>query len=600
MRRLNNRHRLILVWTLRIGIVLVAITLWAIASGTGESNPVIPGQHVEGLTSVLSRGSDDRVSPIRFEDVTAASGLSFRHFPAERASLLPEDMGSGVACGDYDSDGLTDIFLVNFSSSLLKPRPAAGSPGGCRLYRNLGEMRFEDVTGASGLDLSGYGMGAAWGDYDNDGDLDLYVTTYGDNMLYENAGDGTFTNVTQESGANDPRFSTGCNWSDYDRDGDLDLYVCNYVDFILRESDRDLSSRQYGKEQPSTLNPSAYAPQSNSLFRNNGDGTFEEVAVVAGVADASGRSLSASWVDMNNDGWPDLYVANDVSNNGVFLNRGDATFEDVGPSSLAADYRGAMGIAASDFDNDLDMDLLVTHWIAQENALFRNMFIDPMFDADAAERLWFLDAADEVGLGQVSLDTVGWATGFVDFDNDGRRDLWIANGSTFEMLQDRRRLRPQPPFIFWNRGDEDFIDVAESASDSLSKPVVARGGASADFDQDGCVDLIMLAHGGGARLFKNVSEPIGHWMRVLLKQPGGNRFALGARVYITTGSATQMAEVGAGSSYLSQDELAIHFGLGDHRSVDEVRIVWPDGGTEVKKDLPSNRAFTFVRASDDL
>lgn len=594
MRAWNKRHRLILAWTLRTAAVLLVIAIWSVATRDDERISVAPGDAVEGLTSVLTQGVEGAASPIRFRDVTASSGIAFRHFPAERASLLPEDMGSGIACGDFDGDGLTDVFCVNFRASLVDPPSRDQSVGRCRLYHNLGGMRFEDVTERSGLGFVGYGLGAAWGDYDDDGDLDLYITAFGDNALYENGGDGTFKNVTDRAGVNDSRFSTGCSWADYDRDGDLDLYVCNYVDFVVREPDRGISSRQYGTAQPYTLNPSAYPPQANALFRNNGDGTFTEVAEAVGVADVTGRSLSASWLDMDNDGQVDLYVANDISNNGVFVNRGDGTFEDVGPPSLAADYRGAMGIAVSDFDGDLDLDLLITHWIAQENALFRNMLIDPMFDATTESRLWFLDSADTVGLGQVSLDAVGWATGFVDFDNDGRRDLWIVNGGTFEQVEDRRFLRPQRPFLFWHRGEADFVDVAQQASPALREPFVGRGGASADFDQDGRVDLIMLTHGGGVRVLRNVSETPGHWLRVRLRQRGGNSFALGARVYLTVGGDTHVVEVGAGSSYLSQNESVAHFGLGRHSSIETLRIVWADGVTEVHTNVSVDQTVTFM------
>ncbi len=543
---------------------------------------------------MLSQGARDDTSPIRFEDVTSASGVAFRHFAAKRASLLPEDMGSGIALGDYDNDGLTDIFCVNFAGSIVDALPEDEPTARCRLYRNLGNMKFEDVTERSGLGLVAFGMGAAWGDYDNDGDLDLYVTSFGDNALFQQNPGGVFVEVTDRAGANDSRFSAGCSWMDYDRDGDLDLYVANYVEFTPREEDRNVASRQYGAGQPYTLNPSSYAPQPNALLRNNGDGTFVDVGVAVGVDDPTGRSLSATWVDMNNDGWADLYVANDVSNNGVFLNRGDGTFEDIGPPSLAADYRGAMGIAVSDFDNDLDVDLLITHWIAQENALFRNMLIDPMFDASTDSRIWFLDSADEVGLGQISLDAVGWATGFADFDNDGRRDLWIVNGSTFEQPENTRLLKPQRPFVFWNRQRGEYVNVASEALPESIGSFVGRGGAAADFDLDGRIDLAILVHGGELILLRNVSDPAGHYLRLRLQQRGGNSAALGARAYLSSGGQTQMAEVGAGSSYLSQNDSIVHFGLGEHDVVDSLRVVWPDGKTEHHSDLTADRTIVLV------
>ncbi len=596
----NKRHRLLVAWTLRSGVVLVAVVVVSIATLGDKEEAVLPGAEVDGLTSMLTRkaGTDD--STIRFEDRSTESGITFRHFPAQRSSLLPEDMGSGVACGDYDGDGLTDVFLVNFAGPITEPLPGAekgftaqqpehtaqhmaqggGNIASCRLYRNVGDFRFEDVTESSGLGLIAFAMGAAWGDYDNDGDLDLYVTAYGNNALFANDGHGRFVDVTAETGTQDDRFSTGCSWSDYDRDGDVDLYVSNYVAFEFREADRDVTTRQYGSEQPYTLNPSAYAPQPNSLFRNDGDGRFTNVADTAGVANPTGRSLAISWADLSNDGLPDLYIANDVSNNGVYRNRGDGTFEDVGPASLAGDYRGAMGLAVDDFDGDQDLDLLVTHWIAQENALFRNMLIDPLFDAQAATRLWFLDSADELGLGQQSLDTVGWATGFVDFDNDGKRDLWVVNGSTFATLEDRRVLIPQRSLIFRNRGRTGYIEVGATTCKRLSEPMVGRGGAMADFDRDGRVDLIIQQHGGAPVVLRNTSDSGGHWLAVRLRQNKHNRFALGARVYVVSQHGTQMVEIGASPSYLSQDDVTGHFGLGPDPSIEAIRIVWPDGSEE--------------------
>ncbi|MCH7995417.1 MAG: CRTAC1 family protein [Planctomycetes bacterium] len=309
MRPWNKRRRLLLQWSIVTTLILGATIAWSLASRSPDEEAVLPGAQVEGLTSVLTREASGASIPIRFEDVTDRSGVRFRHFPAERASLLPEDMGSGVAVGDYDADGYPDLFFVNFSGNLLHEHPFDADDGSARLYRNVNGDHFEDVTDHAGLGLTGYGMGAAWGDFDNDGDLDLYVTTFGPNVLYENLGNGRFKDVTAQAGVQDGRFSAGCSWADYDRDGDLDLYVCNYVNFVFREADRDRIERQYATEQPYTLNPSAYRPQPNSLFRNNGDGTFEEVALSAGVADETGRSLSASWVDFDNDGWPDLYTA---------------------------------------------------------------------------------------------------------------------------------------------------------------------------------------------------------------------------------------------------------------------------------------------------
>ncbi len=593
MPRLNRRHSLLVRWSAISGVA-TAVVCGAVLFASRSERLVIPaaGAHVEGLTSVLRTALGDSTTPIRFDDVTRQLGIAFRHFSAKRSSLIAEDMGSGLAWGDYDADGFPDLFLVNFAGPVLPGASDDREQGRSRLYHNIGGERFEDVTEQAGITFAGFGMGACWGDFDNDGDLDLYVTAYGENVLYENLGDRTFRDVAERTGTNDPRFSSGCTWGDYDRDGNLDLYVCNYVDFVFRDGDRSLADPQYA-EQPYTLNPSAYNPVPNALFHNNGDGTFTDVAVAAGVDDPKGKSLSAAWIDMDNDGWPDLYVANDVSFNGVFRNRGDGTFEDIGASSLSADYRSAMGLAVSDFDDDGDLDLFITHWIAQENALYRNMLIGDR-NPSTAGRLWFLDAADQFGLGQIGLDMVGWAAGFVDFDNDGRRDLWMVNGHTFERVQGGDRvLVPQSPFIFWNQAPKPFVDVAASSCPRLALPFVGRGGAEADFDRDGRIDLALSVHGGEPILLRNVSSPAGHWSRILLRQTGANTNAIGARAYLTTGSVTQMADVGSNPSYLSQGDLPLHFGMGPTNRVDRLRIVWPDGTEEIRTDLPVDVQLRF-------
>lgn len=593
MPRWNRRHSLLVRW-LAISGVATAMVCGTVLFFSRSERLVIPaaGAHVEGLTSVLRTGLGESTTPIRFDDVTHQLGIDFRHFPAGRSSLIAEDMGSGLAWGDYDGDGFPDLFLVNFAGPVLSGAAVDRERGRSRLYHNVRGERFEDVTERAGITFAGFGMGACWGDYENDGDLDLYVTAFGDNALYENLGNGTFRDVTERSGTNEPRFSSGCSWSDYDRDGNLDLYVCNYVDFVFREGDRNLPDPQYA-EQPYTLNPSAYDPLPNALFHNNGNGTFTDVSLAAGVADARGKSLSAAWADMDNDGWPDLYVANDVSFNGVFRNRGDGTFVDIGASSLAADYRSAMGLAVSDLDDDGDLDLFITHWIAQENALYRNMLIGDR-NPSTTGNLWFLDAADQIGLGQIALDMVGWAAGFVDFDNDGRRDLWMVNGHTFEkMMGDERVLVPQLPLLFWNRGTRPFVDVAAQSCPRLADPFVGRGGAEADFDRDGRLDLALAVHGGEPIILRNVSSPSGHWIRVILRQTGGNTYALGARAYVTAGGATQMAEVGSNPSYLSQGELALSFGLARADRIERLRIVWPDGSEETHGDVPVDAELRF-------
>jgi len=547
---------------------------------------------IKGLTSVLDREITADIATIRMHDATRDAGIDFIHFPGTRRSLLPEDMGSGVAWGDMDDDGDPDLFLVNYASSMLEPIDAHGDAGLCRLYRNDGGA-FVDVTHDVGLDAPIRGCAAAWCDYDGDGDLDLYITAYGPNRLYRNDG-GLFEDVSREAGVDDSGFGAGVAWFDADGDEWIDLYVCNYVDFEYREGDLSRRERQYGAEVPFTLNPSSYPAQPNRLYRNNRDGTFTDVAAESGVADPRGRSLGAAPFDFDLDGDIDLYVANDVSANGVFRNRGDGTFEDIGAISLAADYRGAMGMAVGDLDRDSDFDLFVTHWVAQENACFENMHSENWIGNDGERRLFFMDTAELLGLGQISLKTVGWSTGFADFDNDGLDDLWVVNGHTLEDADDPTRLRPQAMQLFRQIAGEGFFEVAEQACGALCEPMVGRGGASADYDGDGRVDLVLVGHGEPVRLVRN-STPAGNAVRLRLRQPAPNTRALGARVQVSTTSGTQAKQIGASAAYLSQDGLDLAFGVGAETHAD-VQIVWPDGETLTLPRVEAGPLLEVVRA----
>ncbi len=543
-RGINKRHVLMLRW----GVPTVLLTIGAaiaVVFLTQRGDPMAPGEDgsIDGLTSVLARETTDDMVTISLQDQTDESGIVFKHFPDTRRSVLPEDMGSGVAWGDYDDDGDQDLFIVNFAASILEPLPKEAGAGSSRLYRN---------------------------------------------------DDGVFTDVTEEAGVGDDGFGTGIAWFDADSDGWIDLYVCNYVDFKYHEDDLARREKQYGAEVPFTLNPSSYKPQPNRLYHNNGDGTFTDVAEASGVDDPTGRSLGAAPFDFDLDGDVDLYVANDVSANGVFLNRGDGTFEDIGASSLAADYRGAMGMAVGDMDRDDDFDLFVTHWIAQENAAFENMHSADWKDDQGNRRMFFMDSAEMLGLGQVSLKTVGWSTGFADFDNDGLDDLWVVNGHTLEEEQDATRLRSQHMQLFRQVPGEGFFDLGEAAGESLATPLVGRGGASADFDRDGLVDLLVVEQGGAPRLLHNVSELAGNHLTVQLRQTPPNTRALGAIVRVRSGDITQMRQIGGQAAYLSQDMLDVHFGLGDFEVAD-LEVTWPDGMVSEHRQIPAGSLVRIVR-----
>jgi len=580
---------------LRYSAAALAMTLLVIA-GVSFVEWERNGNSDSGIVDVLARGLPEDAPVNRFTDVTARAGITMRHFPATRTRMLPEDMGSGLAWGDCDDDGFDDLYVVNFAAPVGTAAATLATLPGNALYRNRGDGTFEDVTTAAGVGLAAFGMAAAWGDYDGDGDTDLYVTNYGRNVLYRNEGACRFTDTSEAAGVSGDDYSAGAVWGDYDGDGDLDLYVADYVVFDEARKPQGTPAMQYGKVVPFTLNPASYDPAANHLYRNDGGGRFTDVARAAGVANEAGRSLSAAWADWDADGDLDLYVANDISDNAFFLNRGDGTFEDVSTATLTADYRGAMGLAVGDYDGDADLDFFVTHWIAQENALYEN-HRSPDAASAQDEPLLFTDVADLVGLGAPGLDYVGWGTGFVDFDNDGRKDLFVVNGHTLEDDADTSRLLPQRMQLFWNRGEEGFFELSEVAGPPFERLLVARGAASSDYDRDGDVDIAVLAHGAGVVLMNNGGTPGAHWIEIDLRQEGGNRRAVGATIRLDGAAGGQLVPVGGAASYLSQDSLTAHFGLGEQEDIGRVVVRWPDGTEEAFTGLAADARHTLVRGT---
>ena len=583
---MSRRQRLIRRWLLLGGLPVVAVAVALVVADRTGHTPYVAGEETEGITRTLDRGAaapgEDPV--LRFTDVTAEAGVGFRHFPFRRTGQLAEDMGSGAAWGDYDGDGLDDLFLPNLAAPLgVSESEMARSQATDRLYRNRGDGTFEDVTAAAGVGAAHRANGAAWADYDDDGHLDLFVTAWGDHLLWHNRGDGTFEDATEPAGlAVDHGFWNGETWSDIDRDGDLDVYVCGYVQYV-EESPEKLATRAGGNQEfPFTLNPSSWPSHANRLFVNRGDGTFKESSGPAGVACERGKSLGAAWADLDADGWPDLYVANDVSDNALYLNQHDGTFEDYSYAAVVADYRGAMGIAVADWDADLDLDLFVTHWIAQENALYSSQLTD--FEGDErASGLLFVDDADRVGLGQIALDLIGWGTAFVDFDNDGRLDLFVSNGSTFQNRRDTSQLVPMDPHLYWNRGaDEGFYEVGAEAGIRPDPAGVGRGAAFSDWDRDGDVDIVACQHGGPVRLLRNDSRT---GKSASLRFVANGRDAIGARIVAHVGDRAVLHEVGGGPSYLSQSSRDWVVGLGEADRIDRLEITWPDGTAETREDL---------------
>ncbi len=590
------RHKLAV--RLAIAAALLIGGAAALQLRRGREAGYIPGERTEGLVDTLGRRIPDDRPAVGFTDTTRESGLSFHHFPAVRTGRLPEDMGSGVALGDIDGDGWTDVFLVNAAGAL--PDAAKGfdpEAGRSRLFKNLHDGRFEDVTARSGIDLVALGMGAAFCDVDSDGDLDLFVTTFGHCRLFQNDGTGRFRDISRESGVDGPEgFWTGIAVGDFDRDGAVDLYVCGYVRYRESEVAGGKRASQYGVDIPVLLNPSAFEPERNLLFRGRGDGTFEEVAKKLGVENTTGRSLSAVMCDLTGDGWPDLYVANDVSDNAFFVNRGDGTFEDRTNAALLGDYRGAMGLAVGDFDEDGDQDIFITHWIAQENALYVCV---PQEGAGAAAPRTpvFMDSADHYGLGQIALDMVGWATGFIDYDNDGHLDLFAVNGSTIPIAGDTTHLAPMAAQLFWNAGAKrGFFEVGQASGEFFRKKHVGRGGAMFDFDLDGDEDLVIMLHGEGAVLLRNDGGSRNHSLLLRLREPRGNRFALGSRIDLRAGNLGRSALTDTQGSYLSQHAVGeTAFGLGSATSVDEIVVTWPDGVKERAGPMAADSLVTWER-----
>ena len=592
--RLTRRRRLLLI-TGASAVAFVAVaSVAAVRMQRGEA-AYRPGDDVDGVTAELARSLPPDYPRVHFTDATDAARIAFRHFDGTRKSWLPEDMGSGAAWGDYDGDGWMDLAVANEAGSLDRSDDERRrSPARLTLYHNEHDGTFTDVTERAGLGLRGSLMAVAWADYDDDGHLDLLVTAHGHNALYHGNGDGTFTDRSAASGIGAPEgFWTGAAWGDYDRDGRLDLYVTGYVVFSRKSTNTGVTGK-YDVENPASINPLAFAPERNLLFHNEGNGTFTERGAAAGVSDRAGRGLAASWVDLDEDGWLDLYVANDVSRNALYRNRGDGTFEDVAEVSHVSDYRSTMGIAVGDWNEDGAQDLFLTHWLAQGNALYDNQLHRRRAET-ARATLGFMDESDRFGLGQQSLDFIGWATSFVDYDNDGRLDLFVVNGSTLQRRDDPASLVPMQSKLFWNRGPtEGFFDVSPVGGRYFQTPHVGRGGAFADYDNDGDVDAFIVNHGARAVLLRNDGGNRNAWLQIELRGTKGNRAGLGATVRVVTGGSEQVRQVGAQGPYLSQNAPVESFGLGASLRVDTVEVRWPSGTRDVRVGVPARQRLRIV------
>lgn len=526
-----------------------------------------------------------------FEDVSGAAGITFRHFHGRRSSLLPEDMGSGVCFVDVDGDGRDDLFFVD--SVPLDPAKREG-PAQDALYLNRGDGTFAAVPSSAVPAGPSSGMGCLFVDTRGRGRRDLLLTGYGGLRFYRALGAGRFADATRESGLADARWSAGACAGDYDGDGRVDLYVPHYVDFAADRVPRRAATERGGFNIPVALSPNAFRSVGGSLFRNEGDLHFQDVTSRSGTRNATGKELQCLFADLDQDGRPDLYIADDVTPDVLLRNRSDGTFADVTNEAWLGDVKSSMGLALGDFDGDGDDDLAVSEWIAHEKSLYINLLAERRGKDKPGHRLHFADGNAAAGLGESTLDSVGWGIVFFDYDNDGRLDLMIANGSTFERRDDTEKLVPQRLQLFHNEGDGTFRDVSDKAGPAFQIPINARGLATADYDGDGRVDVVVSVNGGQALLLRNTIKNDNHWLELSLRSADANRDAVGARVVLVADGEPQTRQVTAGGSYLSQNSFTVHFGLGKASRASRVEIFWPSGRRQVLTGVASDRRLTVA------
>ncbi|MGH9405050.1 MAG: CRTAC1 family protein [Terriglobia bacterium] len=519
-------------------------------------------------------------APLRYEEITRRAGIHFVHYSgAFGKRFLPETMGSGCGFIDYDNDGRPDILLANGMDFPGHPRRHTTQ----KLYHNNGDGTFTDVTRRAGLDIEMYGMGVAVGDYDNDGYDDLYLTGLGEARLLHNERNGTFKDVTRSAGVNNTGFGASAAWFDYDRDGRLDLFVCNYVKWSEKT---DIYCSLDGRNK-SYCTPEAYPGDTCRLFHNLGNGRFEDVTGKAGIYDPTGKNLGVAIIDYNGDGWPDIAVSNDTQPSKLYRNNRNGTFTDVGVEAGIAFSedgiaRGAMGIDAADFDDSGRPSLLEGNFSNQMLGLYHN-----------EGRGFFIDIAPSSAVGRASLLSLSFGLFFFDYDLDGLDDLFAANG---HIAPDINRVQPQVsyaevPLLFHNLGASHFQNVGRELG--FVEPLVARGAAHADIDNDGAPDILLTTNGGPAHLYRNAGGGRNHSLRIKTVGTRSNRDGMGARVRVKTPSGESERTVHSGSSYCSQSELTLTFGMGSEDQADHVEIVWPSGHQDFVKSLRAGFTYTI-------
>jgi hypothetical protein len=518
---------------------------------------------------------------VRFTDITAQAGITFKHVASPEKKYIVESMSGGVAFFDYDNDGDLDIYLVNsLNVDLVKTKGKTKS----ELYRNDGQGKFTEVGVKAGVSDIGWGMGVAIGDFNNDGFEDIYVTCLGPDHLFKNNGNGTFTDVTDKAGVSDRRWSTGASFLDYDRDGDLDLFVSNYVDFDVNNLPEFGQGQtcQY-KSIPVQCGPRGLKGAGDSLFRNNGNGMFTDVSKAAGVSDPDGfYGLGVVTSDFDDDGWIDIFVANDSTPNFHYRNNGDGTFKEIGFNAGTAvnengSEQGCMGATAGDYDHDGKIDLFVTNFADEYNTLYRN-----------DGRNSFTDVSYAAKVAAVSLPHVGWGTKFFDYDNDGWVDLFVANGHVYPQLPSYR----QPRLLHRNNRDGTFTETAAEFGAILTENRASRGVAFGDIDNDGDMDLLITDLDGTPQLLRNDNGNANN--SILIKTVGvkSNRSGIGARIKVVSGDLTQTEEVRSGDSYISQSDMRLHFGLEKRTKVDLIEVRWPSGAVDKITGVGANRIIT--------
>jgi len=553
------------------------------------------GGTVAGIRPQVTTPQNQRPSPPKFADVTSVLGLSFQYIASHTSrKYLLETMGSGVALFDYDNDGRLDIFLVN-GAPLGDPTPKgtipqkAGPKYWNRLYHQRQDGTFEDVTEKAGLQGVGYGMGVAVGDYDNDGYEDLYVTAYGGNKLYHNNGDGTFTDVTEKAGVGGGGWSTSAAWVDLDGDGLLDLVVLRYLQWDFNDTwcgERKEGYRAY-------CHPDAFHPITQLVYHNDGHGHFTEISRKIGFAEP-GKGLGIALADYDGDGHIDIFIANDSMAEFLYHNKGDGTFEEVAlVSGVAVDGEGhtyaGMGVDFADYNNDGKPDLVVTDLANQMYALYRNNG-DGTFTYDSYPS----------GIGRMTMTHSGWGIRFLDYDNDGWKDLLITQGHDLDTIElTFPNLRYREPMLLARNTGKGFVDVSANAGAVFHQAWVGRGLAIGDIDNDGRLDAVVTTNDGPAYILHNETSTQNHWLTLKLVGHKSNRDAIGAEVKVVTKIGAQFATVTTASSYLSSSDKRIHFGLGAETVAETIEIHWPSGTVQTLKAVPGDQIVQIDERSAD-